>query len=79
MKAIIKGLRVLIWVCAIIGCIYIFGSVDAFEKDMISIGRFWIQEIFAFALCGIAYLAHEVKEYLIDTEYDKYINDTYNR
>ena len=79
MKAIIKTLGVLTWICTIIGCTYIFGSVDAFERDMISTGRFWIQEFFAFALCGIAYLIHKVREYLIDVEYDKYINDTYNR
>ena len=77
MKIIIGALRVLTWVCAFIGCLFVLGSVGALEHDTITFTRFFVQELGAFGLLGVAYLSYYVRGLLLEIEFDKHLNSKY--
>jgi hypothetical protein len=44
------------------GAFGILGTVGALECDQISFGRFWIQELIAFCLIGLAFIVYNIRE-----------------
>lgn len=58
-------LKVLGYLCGFAGFFAIIGTVGSYEQDVIGAAQFWMQEFFAFGLCGISYVLFNIRQLIL--------------
>ena len=58
------ALRGLVYLCSILGGLGIIGFAGGLQWDRITIAQFWLYEVLAFGLLGLAYVLNNFSEFL---------------
>lgn len=59
-------LRVLGYVCGILGAISVLGYAGSYECEIISTAQFWLYELYAFGLIGMSFVLYYLRMWIAE-------------
>lgn len=59
-------LRVIGYISGFVGAFMVIGVAGGLELDTITIGQYWLYEIYAFCLIGLSYVVYYLRELILE-------------